>query len=173
NQATVQSVVHKGQEEFRYRKDYTNTFNRSDAIYHLRSYLRLCMPFTIETDINTTVAIVKRVGPQSLENNPLIAPETDAPELAVSSRPPAMATASTPVVKSRPLPKGDAALAQIFRDYSPREFPPSTIEKIYKVLCVPRAERARVGEIVRKHVEIWEATETAPVTGDGLVDKQE
>ena len=184
NQATVQSVVHKGQEEFRYRKDYTNTFNRSDAIYHLRSYLRLCMPFTIETDINTTVAIVKRVGPQSLENNPLIAPETDAPELSVSSRPPPMATASTqtqeprtpnqkPVAKSRPLPKGDAALAQIFKDYSPREFPPSTVEKIYKVLCVPRTERARVGEIERKHVEIWEQTETAPVTVDGLVDKQE
>ena len=31
NQATVQSVVHKGQEEFRNRKDYTNTFSRSDA----------------------------------------------------------------------------------------------------------------------------------------------
>ena len=75
NQATVQSVVHKGQEEFRNRKDYTNTFSRSDAIYHLRSYLRVCMPFTIETDINTTVAIAKRVGPVSLENNPLIAPE--------------------------------------------------------------------------------------------------
>ena len=183
NQATVQSVVHKGQEEFRYRKDYTNTFNRSDAIYHLRSYLRLCMPFTIETDINTTVAIVKRVGPQSLENNPLIAPETDAPELAVLSRPPPLATASTQTQeprtsnpksrKSRPLPKGDAALAQIFKDYSPRDFPPSTVEKIHKVLCVPRTERGRVGEIVRKHVEIWEATETAPVTGDGLVDKQE
>ena len=95
-----------------------------------------------------------------------------------------MATASTqtqeprtpnpkPVAKSRPLPKGDAAFAQIFRDYNPQEFPPSTVEKIYKVLCVPRAERARVGEIVRKHVEIWEQTETAPVTVDGLVDKQE
>src|SRR5262245_51346127 len=75
NQATVQSVVHKGQEEFRNRKDYTNTFSRSDAIHHLRSYLRVCMPFTIETDINTTVAIAKRVGPVLLENNPLIAPE--------------------------------------------------------------------------------------------------
>ena len=184
NQATVQSVVHKGQEEFRYRKDYTNTFNRSDAIYHLRSYLRLCMPFTIETDINTTVAIAKRVGPQSLENNPLIAPETDAPELSVSSGPRPMATGSTQaqeprtsnqklVAKSRALPKGDAALEQIFKDYSPQQFPPSTVQKIYKVLCVPRAEWARVGEVVRKHIEIWEKTETAPITVDGLVDTQE
>ena len=101
NQATVQSVVHKGQEEFRYRNDYTNTFNRSDAIYHLRSYLRLCMPFTIETDINTTVAIAKRVGPQSLENNPLIAPETDAPDLSRSSGPRPMATGSTQAPQPR------------------------------------------------------------------------
>jgi hypothetical protein len=77
------------------------------------------------------------------------------------------------VAKSRSLPKGDAALAQIFKDYNPREFPPSTVEKIHKVLCVPRAERARVGEIVRKHIAIWEETETAPVTGDGFVDTQE
>jgi hypothetical protein len=185
NQATVQSVVHKGQEEFRYRNDYTSTVNRSDAIYHLRSYLRLCMPFTIETDINTTVAIVKRVGPQSLENNPLIAAETDAPDVSEpSGSMPATAApkakAQDPgksnqelAAKNRALPKRDETLKQIFKDYSPQAFPPSTVEKIYKVLCVPRAEWARVGEAVRKHIEIWEKTETVPITVDGLVDTQE
>ena len=61
----------------------------------------------------------------------------------------------------------------IFRDYSPQEFPPSTVEKILKVLCVPRAEWARADERWRRHVEIWERTETAPIAVDGLVDKQE
>ena len=187
NQATVQSVVHKGQEEFRNRKDYTNTFSRSDAIYHLRSYLRLCMPFTIETDINTTVAIAKRVGPVFLENNPLIAPEIAAPDLGASGAPPiARATTIPPeagalqsrsdrklAANGRAAPKRTAALQMIFRDYSPQEFPPSTVEKILKVLCVPRAEWARVDEPLRKHVEIWERTETAPIAVDGLVDKQE
>ena len=160
NQATVQSVVHKGQEEFRNRKDYTNTFSRSDAIYHLRSYLRLCMPFTIETDINTTVAIAKRVGPVSLENNPLIAPEIAAPDLGAPGAPPIARAATIPpaagalqsrsdrklAANGRAAPKRNAALEMIFRDYSPQEFPPSTVEKILKVLCVPRAEWARVGE---------------------------
>jgi hypothetical protein len=180
NQATVQSVVHKGQEEFRYRKDYTSTLNRSDAIYHLRSYLRLCMPFTIETDINTTVAIAKRVGPQSLENNPFIAPETDAPESLLGPRPTTIATAQAPLTsnqklaaKDRALPKRDDTLKAIFKDYSPQAFPPSTVEKIYKVLCVPRTEWARVGDAVRKHIAIWEKTETVSIAVDGLVDAHE
>jgi len=190
NQATVQSVVHKGQEEFRNRKDYTNTFSRSDAIYHLRSYLRLCMPFTIETDINTTVAIAKRVGPGSLDNNPLIAPEiADAWDVPAMPRPTPVAASPTALPSARPAepkapdqrlaikdrapPKRDKALETIFRDYDPKEFPPSTVQKVFKVLCVPQAERNRAGEAVRRHVEIWESTETLPITVDGLVDKQE
>jgi hypothetical protein len=188
NQATVQSVVHKGQEEFRNRKDYTNTFSRSDAIYHLRSYLRLCMPFTIETDINTTVAIAKRVGPGSLDNNPLIAPEiadpsdvpSPTPVIAGPTAPPAKAKAAEPkapdqrlAAKDRAPPKRDKALETAFRDYDPKEFPPSTVQKIFRVLCVPPAERKSAGEAVRKHVEIWERTETLPITVDGLVDRQE
>ena len=190
NQATVQSVVHKGQEEFRNRKDYTNTFSRSDAIYHLRSYLRLCMPFTIETDINTTVAIAKRVGPGSLDNNPLIAPEiADASDVPATPRPTPVAASPTALPSARPAeprgpdprlaakdrapPKRDTALETTFRDYDPKAFPPSTVQKIYRVLCVPPAERNRAGEAVRKHVEIWERTETLPITVDGLVDKRE
>src|SRR5262245_2293816 len=179
NQATVQSVVHKGHEEFRNRKDYTNTFSRSDAIYHLRSYLRLCMPFTIETDINTTVAIAKRVGPGSLDNNPLIALEiADPSDVPASPRPIPVATSAkispTPApakpgaadqplaAKDRPSPKRDKALAQVFRDYDPREFPPSTVQKVYRVLCVPRPESHRAGNDTRKYVEIWEKSETLP-----------
>jgi hypothetical protein len=187
NQATVQSVVHKGQEEFRNRKDYTNTFSRSDAIYHLRSYLRLCMPFTIETDINTTVAIAKRVGPGSLDNNPLIAPEIADPSDVPSPTPvvagPAPLASTRPTepkvpdprlaAKDRAPPKRDTALETAFRDYDPKEFPPSTVQKILRVLCVPPAERNRAGEALRKHVEIWERTETLPIAVDGLVDKQE
>jgi hypothetical protein len=179
--------VHKGQEEFRNRKDYTNTFSRSDAIYHLRSYLRLCMPFTIETDINTTVAIAKRVGPGSLDNNPLIAVELADPSDVPSATPvvagptappnarPADPKAPVPrlTAKDRAPPKRDKGLEATFRDYDPKEFPPSTVQKIFRVLCVPQAERNRPGEAVRKQVEIWERTETLPITVDGLVDKQE
>ena len=74
---------------------------------------------------------------------------------------------------NRPPPKANAALAKIFKDYSPQEFPDATVEKILKVLCVPRAEWGRIGEATRKHIEIWERAETAPIAADGLVDRRE
>ena len=39
-------------------------------------------------------------------------------------------------------------------------------------MCLGPNGRA-VDEPLRKHVEIWERTETAPIAVDGLVDKQE
>lgn len=91
NQSTVQSVVHKGQEDFRNRQEYLNVDNRADAIYFLRAYLRICMPFTIETDINTTVSIAKRIGPETLANQPFILPQTTG-----ASEPPPVETAERP-----------------------------------------------------------------------------
>lgn len=60
--STIQSVVLTRQQ--RYRKDLvgTNVDNRPAAIYALRQYLRLCMPMTIETQINTTVKLFERGG---------------------------------------------------------------------------------------------------------------
>ena len=186
NQATVQSVVHKGQEEFRYRRDYTNTFNRSDAIYHLRSYLRLCMPFTIETDINTTVAIAKRVGPQSLENNPLIAPEKpmrrscryrrDRPAWRPRRRRRQEPRTPNPkLVAKRPCPaQGRCGLGADLQGLQPPGVPAldGRRRSTRCSACRGRNERAPA-RAVRKHVEIWERTETLPITVDGLVDKQE
>ena len=64
-------------------------------------------------------------------------------------------------------------MAKIFKDYTPQEFPDATVEKILKVLCVPRAEWGRIGETTRKHIEIWERAETAAIAVDGLVDRRE
>ncbi len=43
-----------------------NIDNRPAAIYALRQYLRLCMPMTIETQINTTVKLFERGGTVAL-----------------------------------------------------------------------------------------------------------
>lgn len=101
NHSTVQSVVHKGQEDFRAERKYYGSENRSDAIYYLRSYLRLCMPFTIETDINTTVSVAKRVGPESLVNKPFISPtQPDVPPVQTAGTPKASeGVAMTPAPK--------------------------------------------------------------------------
>lgn len=64
-QSTVQALVLSRQNRF--RDDLpTRIDNKAAAIYALRSYLRLCMPMTIETQINTTVKLFERGGPGAL-----------------------------------------------------------------------------------------------------------
>lgn len=65
DQSTVQTVVLTRQQQF--RQDLPKVVdNRAAAVYALRSYLRLCMPMTIETQINTTVKLFERGGPGAL-----------------------------------------------------------------------------------------------------------
>ena len=66
DQSTVLSVVLTRQNKF--RDDLPPIIdNKAAAIYALRSYLRLCMPMTIETQINTTVKLFERGGTPALE----------------------------------------------------------------------------------------------------------
>lgn len=85
NHSTVQSLVLTNQNRYRYTLLYGDpstlppaapvvVINRPAAMYILRSYLRLCMPFTIETQINTTVTAVDRGDPPS--RAPLVTPAT-------------------------------------------------------------------------------------------------
>jgi hypothetical protein len=60
--STVQAVVYGNQVQ--YRKDngglISTVPDRPSAIYLLRNYLRLCMPITIETNINNSVILVQK-----------------------------------------------------------------------------------------------------------------
>lgn len=79
NHSTVQAVVLGKQRDF--RRDVLgdgNTRasiaidNRPTAIYALRSYMRLCMPMTIETEINNTIVAYQSGGIEAYKNNPMI-----------------------------------------------------------------------------------------------------
>jgi hypothetical protein len=79
NHSTVQAIVLRRQKEYRdgLRNQVIDT--RAAAIYAMRSYLRLCMPMTIETEINTTVTAFEQGGSAALkfkENNRAIDPRT-------------------------------------------------------------------------------------------------
>lgn len=85
NHSTVQAVVLSRQRRYRMQllgDPSTNRpaiaiVSRPAAIHALRSYLRLCMPFTIETEINTTITDLERGGVAAVLNNqPLINAET-------------------------------------------------------------------------------------------------
>ncbi|KRP94399.1 hypothetical protein AOQ72_24750 [Bradyrhizobium yuanmingense] len=83
NHSTVQSIVLNRQKQYRIKLlgDLGQRpplppiliETRPAAIHALRSYLRLCMPFTIETEINTTITDIERTG---VLPAPLITPET-------------------------------------------------------------------------------------------------
>ena len=79
NQSTVQSVVIGHQTEYRLKAANVLVISRPMAIYLLRNYLRICMPFSIETSINNTVSVYHRVGPEALRAGPMA---TRAPKVA-------------------------------------------------------------------------------------------
>jgi hypothetical protein len=66
--STVQSVVLTRQQKYRETLPVIID-NRPAAIYALRQYLRLCMPMTIETQINTTVKLFERGGTAALSQS--------------------------------------------------------------------------------------------------------
>ena len=70
NHSTVQSIVFGNDNRFRQDLMGKTINNRPAAIYALRSYLRLCMPFTIETSINNAVTLFEVGGVPSADANP-------------------------------------------------------------------------------------------------------
>jgi hypothetical protein len=74
NQSTVQTVVYGRQQDFRKALNGYAVPDRPTAMYYLRSYLRICMPTTIETDINTTPTLVQRANPMDARVNPIVNP---------------------------------------------------------------------------------------------------
>jgi hypothetical protein len=70
NHSTVQSIVFGNDNRFRQDLMGKTINNRPAAIYALRSYLRLCMPFTIETSINNAVTLFEVGGIPSADANP-------------------------------------------------------------------------------------------------------
>jgi hypothetical protein len=71
DKSTVETVVIQNQNFYRTSVPQGNIDNRATAIYVLRSYLRICTPYTIANQINTTVTLAhSNAGPGS----PLIDP---------------------------------------------------------------------------------------------------
>jgi hypothetical protein len=68
-QSTVQAVVLDNQRQYRLNNPTSAVGNRPAAIYYLRNYLRICLPFSIETSINNTVTVFHRAGPVALSQS--------------------------------------------------------------------------------------------------------
>jgi hypothetical protein len=77
--STVQTLVYMRQQQYRKGNAGVIVPDRAAAIYFLRGYLRICMPITIETDINTSVTLARLGAPQSLLQAPLVRTVAAAP----------------------------------------------------------------------------------------------
>jgi hypothetical protein len=69
NQSTIQQVVYDSQGEYRKKIKDWPVSDQATAIYLLRNYLRLCMPTTIEANINTTTTLVHSGAPLAATKN--------------------------------------------------------------------------------------------------------
>ncbi len=73
--SAVQAIVLRSQNTFRDQIRRQVIDNRPAAVYALRSYLRTCMPFTLQTQINNTIVLFERGGvPALVSGGPLIDP---------------------------------------------------------------------------------------------------
>jgi hypothetical protein len=143
NQSTVQSVVLGHQTDFRIRASEVLVTSRPMAIYLLRNYLRICMPFSIETSINNTISVYHRAGPQALETVPLATRGAKVAGITSPPPPPAViritepsrtGTRSTDPVREASLPPQviTSAKTEIERTISL-----ASGKAIQRILCVP------------------------------------
>ena len=83
NQSTVQDVVYNSQGQYRDKIKNFPITDRPTAIYLLRNYLRLCMPTTIEANINTSSTLVQSGNPMSAMHNTVVKSVSRTPVVKV------------------------------------------------------------------------------------------
>lgn len=167
NHSTVQTVVLGKQRDYRVQLLNHRIDNRPAAIHALRSYLRLCMPFTIEMEINNTVVVYERGGAGALANQPpLITPATVAPPFTPRQ------TIVRPV---RLPPDTDPRYAEIIHGYNPASHTKTRVEPMLRAVCVPEQEVKNFGPYTKNLIFIAELflKPNAPANHDRKLDRDE
>jgi hypothetical protein len=75
DKSTVETIVINGQNKYRQGLQSQIVDNRAAAVYALRSYLRICTPFTIANQINTTVTLFERGAGAAIDQTPMVNPK--------------------------------------------------------------------------------------------------
>jgi hypothetical protein len=126
-QSTVQAVVLDSQRKYRANNSTAAVTNRPGAIYYLRNYLRICMPYSIETSVNNTVTVFHRAGADALRGEALF-----SRQLIFDPNQPFEAPGLPP-------PNGMPGARNNFERTSP-QITPSLIASIQRTLCVGATE---------------------------------
>jgi hypothetical protein len=171
--ATVQSVVIGEQTRYRMEILRVTINNQPAAIHALRSYLRICMPFTIEAKINSTATIYQQAGAAALDAQPPLISAQTVGSLAVRDF-------NKPLPPQPPKPTyADTRVGKVEEEMRPRY-----IESIQSALCVvpdgklgaaPVGSRAGSGSETRKAIQNYLAAldSKSPTAVTGIVEADE
>jgi hypothetical protein len=161
NQSTVQEIVYSRQAQFVEQLKGKHVGDRPTAIYLLRNYLRLCMPTTIEADINTSITLVQRGNPNDAKNNPvvqMVTPVTATQKVFAPAR--TFIPASTDVAKFF-----DEKLSQAEADF------------VLRALCFNNNSSAHISksDLIAGLVRIYEETPDFqnPPAANGKISRRE
>lgn len=171
NHSTVQAVVLGKQKD--YRKELLGDGktspaviidNRPAAIYALRNYMRLCMPMTIETEINNTIVAYQSGGIDAYKKNPMIT-------AASVSRP---LTADEKITKPpRPPIQLNKAYLEVFDQRNAETMTPERYQLVQDVLCVPNDEVGKVGDQTKALIKMFEMAYRGARSKEGKLDTPE
>lgn len=148
--STLQALVLGNQRSFR-EGIAELKFQTKPAVEHaLRSYLRICMPFSIETEVNNVLTVVKRSGDVP---PPLVG--TDTVEAAVDATKPRSAEQRVTVVKVTP-PPPIIESPEVKKIFAIGGYDDSDLLTLQRALCVPNDELGTVGPRTRIAYAIFE-----------------
>ncbi len=171
NESTVQAVVLSRQKEYRDQLIGTSTnkaiaiVSRPAALYALRSYLRLCMPMTIETEINNTIATFERNGADGLQKDSLISAKSAGAPFTPAS------LVQKPVRAPVTPPPNDIAPFFVEKGLSKEDE-----EFALNALCFDKNTTSGLPkkDLIQALIAIYEATPDSPrPTADGIIGKSE
>jgi hypothetical protein len=158
--STINSVVLRARNDFRLNVRTAQYETRPDAEFVLRSYLRLCLPFAIETNINNYTTLAAQGIPVDFNNSintfpaQVIGPTAGGVErqFRPGDRPPV-----DPVPKS--LPEAKTAWE--------RSLLPGDLRTIQYYLCIKKPA-PRFGDETRAAISLWFEAKARPQEPGGL-----
>lgn len=166
NHSTVQAVVVNRRNDYRLRIVGVPIDNRPAAVHALRSYLNICMPFTIEMEINTTVTAFQFGGPSALDRPAPNTPWTvQAASYATAPKPRDPLTKQTRVTFP-----ANAEYATFIQDYNPAVHTPTYVRQIQAALCITWADPPGL-PATRRHVQYFKNSGYSPQPGTKLTKR--
>jgi hypothetical protein len=163
--STVNTIVLTKRNSFRNDVRSKQITNKPDAVHAIRAYLRICLPFTIETDINDLSSLQARGT--AADELPSVTSSVEAlPDLPPAFEPVRRATeriTPTPVIPPELTPAGAETRFE-------RQLKPSDVKFMQTALCIP--SDGAFGLITRRAIRVFETVEQAEAIDGRLNDRE-